>query len=251
MADDLRQARCNTIASRARAKSRSSRPSRSPISTISRSPIRRASPTPASPSCAIRRRRPNYTARANLVGVITNGTAVLGLGAIGPLAAKPVMEGKAVLFKKFAGIDVFDIELDATRPGQVRRDRRGARADLRRDQSRGHQGAGMLLHRGEAARAHEDPGLPRRPARHGDHRRRRDPQRAEARRQEDRRGEARDLRRGRRGDLVPRSAREARPDEREHHGHRHTGRGLERPQRGDGPVQGTLRTDTTRAPWAR
>ncbi len=51
------------------------------------------------------------TARANLVGVVTNGTAVLGLGAIGPLAAKPVMEGKAVLFKKFAGIDVFDIEL--------------------------------------------------------------------------------------------------------------------------------------------
>ncbi len=52
------------------------------------------------------------TIRANLVGVITNGTAVLGLGAIGPLAAKPVMEGKGVLFKKFAGIDVFDIEID-------------------------------------------------------------------------------------------------------------------------------------------
>lgn len=52
-----------------------------------------------------------YTARANLVGVVSNGTAVLGLGDIGPLAAKPVMEGKAVLFKKFAGIDVFDIEL--------------------------------------------------------------------------------------------------------------------------------------------
>ncbi len=52
-----------------------------------------------------------YTARGNLVAVITNGTAVLGLGDIGPLAAKPVMEGKGVLFKKFAGIDVFDIEL--------------------------------------------------------------------------------------------------------------------------------------------
>src|SRR3984957_3989365 len=51
------------------------------------------------------------TARANLVAVVPNGTAVLGLGAIGPLAAKPVMEGKAVLFKKFAGIDVFDIEV--------------------------------------------------------------------------------------------------------------------------------------------
>jgi malate dehydrogenase (oxaloacetate-decarboxylating)(NADP+) len=54
------------------------------------------------------------TARQNLVAVVTNGTAVLGLGNIGPLAAKPVMEGKAVLFKKFAGIDVFDIEIDAT-----------------------------------------------------------------------------------------------------------------------------------------
>jgi malate dehydrogenase (oxaloacetate-decarboxylating)(NADP+) len=53
-----------------------------------------------------------YTARGNLVGVITNGTAVLGLGNIGPLASKPVMEGKAVLFKKFAGIDVFDIEVN-------------------------------------------------------------------------------------------------------------------------------------------
>src|SRR5580698_8357173 len=52
------------------------------------------------------------TSRANLVAVITNGTAVLGLGAIGPLAAKPVMEGKAVLFKKFADIDVFDIEIN-------------------------------------------------------------------------------------------------------------------------------------------
>ena len=56
----------------------------------------------------------NLTSRANLVGVITNGTAVLGLGAIGPLASKPVMEGKAVLFKKFADIDVFDLELDTT-----------------------------------------------------------------------------------------------------------------------------------------
>src|ERR1700749_3881251 len=53
-----------------------------------------------------------YTAKGNLVGVISNGTAVLGLGAIGALASKPVMEGKAVLFKKFADIDVFDLEID-------------------------------------------------------------------------------------------------------------------------------------------
>jgi malate dehydrogenase (oxaloacetate-decarboxylating)(NADP+) len=59
------------------------------------------------------------TARANLVGVVTNGTAVLGLGNIGPLAAKPVMEGKAVLFKKFAGIDVFDIELAELNPDKL------------------------------------------------------------------------------------------------------------------------------------
>lgn len=60
-----------------------------------------------------------YTARGNLVGVITNGTAVLGLGNIGPLASKPVMEGKAVLFKKFAGIDVFDIEVSETDPDKL------------------------------------------------------------------------------------------------------------------------------------
>jgi len=57
-----------------------------------------------------------YTSRGNLVAVITNGTAVLGLGNIGPLASKPVMEGKAVLFKKFAGVDVFDIEIDEPDP---------------------------------------------------------------------------------------------------------------------------------------
>ncbi|GLQ37767.1 NAD-dependent malic enzyme [Rhizobium albus] len=74
------------------------------------------SPGVAAPCLAIRDnpdRAADYTSRANLVAVVSNGTAVLGLGAIGPLASKPVMEGKAVLFKKFAGIDVFDIEIDA------------------------------------------------------------------------------------------------------------------------------------------
>jgi malate dehydrogenase (oxaloacetate-decarboxylating)(NADP+) len=61
----------------------------------------------------------NMTSRGNLVGVITNGTAVLGLGPIGPLAAKPVMEGKAVLFKKFAGIDCFDIEVNERDPDKL------------------------------------------------------------------------------------------------------------------------------------
>src|SRR6185369_2319741 len=61
----------------------------------------------------------NLTSRGNLIGVVTNGTAVLGLGPIGPLAAKPVMEGKAVLFKKFAGIDVFDLEINERDPHKL------------------------------------------------------------------------------------------------------------------------------------
>jgi malate dehydrogenase (oxaloacetate-decarboxylating)(NADP+) len=61
----------------------------------------------------------DYTSRGNLVGVITNGTAVLGLGDIGPLAGKPVMEGKGCLFKKFAGVDVFDIELAERDPDKL------------------------------------------------------------------------------------------------------------------------------------
>jgi len=70
--------------------------------------------------CRVIERNPDevfeYTAKGNLVAVVTNGTAVLGLGAIGPLAGKPVMEGKAVLFKRFADIDVFDLELDTRDP---------------------------------------------------------------------------------------------------------------------------------------
>ncbi|WP_181705871.1 NADP-dependent malic enzyme [Chthonobacter rhizosphaerae] len=75
------------------------------------------SPGVAAPCLAIAAdpaRAADYTSRQNLVAVVSNGTAVLGLGNIGPLASKPVMEGKAVLFKKFAGIDVFDIEIDAS-----------------------------------------------------------------------------------------------------------------------------------------
>src|SRR6187551_2468990 len=74
------------------------------------------SPGVASPCLAIAENREDvykYTAKGNLVAVISNGTAVLGLGNIGPEASKPVMEGKGLLFKKFAGIDVFDIELNA------------------------------------------------------------------------------------------------------------------------------------------
>ena len=77
------------------------------------------SPGVADPCLEIAKDKQNvykYTIKSNLVGVITNGTAVLGLGNIGPEASKPVMEGKALLFKIFADIDVFDIELDANDP---------------------------------------------------------------------------------------------------------------------------------------
>ncbi|MBX3601578.1 MAG: NADP-dependent malic enzyme [Rubrivivax sp.] len=80
------------------------------------------SPGVAYPCLAIEREpalAADFTSRANLVGVVTNGTAVLGLGDIGPLAAKPVMEGKGCLFKKFAGIDVFDIELAERDPDKL------------------------------------------------------------------------------------------------------------------------------------
>jgi len=80
------------------------------------------SPGVAAPCLAIAeepRLAAQYTDRANLVAVVTNGTAVLGLGDIGPLAAKPVMEGKGVLFKKFAGIDVFDLEIDERDPDRL------------------------------------------------------------------------------------------------------------------------------------
>ena len=79
------------------------------------------SPGVAEPCKAIKENEDDvykYTAKGNLVGVISNGTAVLGLGNLGPAASKPVMEGKAVLFKKFAGIDVFDLEVDCYDPEQ-------------------------------------------------------------------------------------------------------------------------------------
>jgi hypothetical protein len=121
-----------------------------------------------------------------LVGVITNGTAVLGLGAIGPLAAKPVMEGKAVLFKKFAGIDVFDIEVEQRDPQKLVELIAASsppsgpsisRTSRRRNASRG----------ARIAPAHEYSGVPRRPAWHGHHRRCRLPQWAAGRGQGHRR----------------------------------------------------------------
>ena len=138
-------------------------------SATCRWPIRPASPTPAStieedPALAA-----DYTSRGNLVGVVTNGTAVLGPGRHRP-ARRQAGDGRQ-------GLPVQEVRrhrrvrhrTGRARPRQAGRHHRRARADAGRHQPRGHQGARVLLHREEAARAHEHPGLPRRPARHRDH----------------------------------------------------------------------------------
>ena len=128
-------------------------------------------PPPANAIAADPTEASSLTARSNLVAVVTNGTAVLGLGSIGPLAAKPVMEGKAVLFKKFSGIDVFDIEIDETDPDRFCDIVASLEPTFGGINLEDIQGAGVLRDRVAPARAHEHPGAPRRPARHRDHRR--------------------------------------------------------------------------------
>jgi len=98
------------------------------------------------------------TSRANLVAVVTNGTAVLGLGAIGPLAAKPVMEGKAVLFKKFADIDVFDLEINETDPQKFVDIVASLEPSFGGINLEDIKAAGMLRDRAEAPRQDADPG---------------------------------------------------------------------------------------------
>ncbi len=118
-----------------------------------------------------------YTNKGNLVAVVSNGTAVLGLGDIGPMAGKPVMEGKGVLFKRFADIDVFDIEVDSKDPKEIIRFCELLVADPRRHQPRGHRRAGVLRDRGDAQEELQHPGVSRRPARHRHHLGRRPAQR--------------------------------------------------------------------------
>ncbi len=84
--------------------------------------------------------------------MISNGTAILGLGDLGALASKPVMEGKAVLFKRFADVDSIDLEVDTSDVEEFINAVRYLGADLRRHQSRRHQGARLLHHRGAVAR---------------------------------------------------------------------------------------------------
>ena len=120
----------------------------------------------------------DYTNKGNLVAVVSNGTAILGLGNLGALASKPVMEGKGALFKRFADIDAIDLLVDTEDVDAFINCVRYLGPELRRHQPRGHQGAGLLHHRGEAEGAARHPRLPRRPARHRHHRRRRPDQRA-------------------------------------------------------------------------
>ena len=111
------------------------------------------------------------TIKANTVAVVSDGTAVLGLGDIGPEAALPVMEGKALLFKEFGGVDAFPICLATKDADEIVARRAGDRAGVRRHQPRGHLGAALLRDRAAPARVARHPGLPRRPARHRDRRR--------------------------------------------------------------------------------
>lgn len=94
----------------------------------------------------------DYTAKGNLVAVISNGTAVLGLGDIGALSGKPVMEGKGLLFKIYAGIDVFDIEVNEKDPEKFIQAVKGHRSHFRRYQSGRYQGSRMFRDRKPAER---------------------------------------------------------------------------------------------------
>ena len=173
-----------------------------------------------------------------MVAVISNGTAILGLGNLGALASKPVMEGKAVLFKRFADVDSIDLEVDTEDAGRVHQLRALSRPLLRRHQPRGHQGAGVLHHRGAAARADGHPGLPRRPARHRDHRRRRPDQRARTSPAATwRETQARRERRRRRRHRLHGAPQGHGLRARQRHPLRHQGRDLPRPQRGHEPVE--------------
>ena len=245
-------ARSVTIACPGPGRSRSSRPSRWPPSATCRWPIRPASPRPATRSCAIPATAAELTARANLVAVVTNGTAVLGLGAIGPLAAKPVMEGKGVLFKKFAGIDVFDIEmaeldqeklvdivaaLEPTFGGINLEDIKAPECFYVEQKLRERMKIPVFHDDQHGTAIIVGAALLNAPV---------------AGRQGHRQGEARRVGRRRRGAVLPGRAGEARPAAREHLGHRHRRRGLEGPQRADGPVEGALRARHARpARWAR
>ena len=109
----------------------------------------------------------DYTAKGNMVAVVSNGTAVLGLGNLGAVAAKPVMEGKIALFKRFADIDGIDLEIDSEDVDDVVNAVRFL-AGFGGINLEDIKAPGMLRDRAAAARADGHPGVPRRPARHRD-----------------------------------------------------------------------------------
>ena len=179
----------------------------------------------------------DYTAKGNLVAIISNGTAVLGLGDLGALASKPVMEGKAVLFKRFADIDGIDIEVDTKDVDEFVNCVRYPRADVRRHQPGGHQGARMLHHRAAPARAPGHPGLPRRPARHRHHRARQPDQRPRPDGTQAEGHAHRRERRRRRLDRLHRADQDHGAAHRPRHPLRHPGRHLSGPREGHEPVE--------------
>ena len=216
---------------------RSTRPSRWRRSATCRSPIRPASPCRCKAIAEDPSRAFDYTTRGNLVAVISNGTAILGLGNLGALASKPVMEGKAVLFKRFADVDSIDLEVDTEDVDEFINCVRFLGPILRRHQPRGHQGARLLHHRAAAARADGHPGLPRRPARHRDHRRRRPDQRAGAHRPRHEDDQARLQRRRRGRHRLHRADQVDGLRAGQRHPLRHQGRGLPGPHRRHEPVE--------------
>ena len=128
-----------------------------------------------------------YTAKGNLVAVISNGTAVLGLGDIGALSGKPVMEGKGLLFKIYAGIDVFDIEVNEKDPEKFIEAVKGHRPYLRWHQPGRHQSSRVLRNRTPPEGRARHPRDARRPAWYGHHLQCRTCERFAGSRQEDRR----------------------------------------------------------------
>ena len=139
---------------------------RSRPATTSRSPTCPASPGCARPSPRTARRPSSCTLKRNMVAVITNGTAVLGLGDIGAAAGMPVMEGKSMLFKEFGSVDSYPICIDSKDPEVLIKTIAAIAPGLGRHQPRGHRRAGVLRGGGPAQGDARHPGLPRRPARH-------------------------------------------------------------------------------------
>ena len=194
----------------------------------------------------------DYTTKGNFVAVITNGTAILGPRQ-SRRARRQAGDGRQGGAVQALRRHRFHRPRSLDRgPGRVHQLRQAARQELGRHQSRGHQGAGMLHHRAAAARAARHPGVPRRPARHRDHRGRRPDQRARPHRPRHQDDQARLQRRRRRRHRLPRAAQGDRLHAREPHPVRHQGRDLPGPHRGHEPVEvGARGQDQRRARWPR